>query len=318
MINRQSLIGVTSRTFSRSKVLRGELEKDFINVKYNEDGLHFDDQSLIKFLYDCEAAIVSEDNLSKAVIEELPNLKVVSKFGVGLDSINIDFLNKKGIKFCWKPGVNATSVAELALCYLILMLREAQQLNRNLIEGHWSKVKNSRELSEVTIGIIGFGHIGRTLASFLEPHKARLLVYDPYIKDDQKLKSHFEFLELDSLLKQSDAVTVHVPLSASTASMIGASEIKLMKRGSVLVNLSRGGIVDEDAVYAALQEQHLSGAAFDVFANEPGNNPKVSGNSKLVGMKNFFCTPHIAGTSKNASTALGLSTINGLIESIEP
>ena len=93
--------------------------------------------------------------MSKEVIDKLPNLKVVSKFGVGLDGIDVDSLTANAIKLAWKPGINATSVAELALCYLILMLREAQQLNRDLLSGTWSKVKNSRDLSEVTIGIIG-------------------------------------------------------------------------------------------------------------------------------------------------------------------
>ena len=310
MTTKESLIGVTSRTFSRSSDLRNKLEKHFSNIKYNQEGVHFDDESLISFLSDCEAAIVSEDNLTKEVIEKLPSLKIVSKFGVGLDSIDTDFLNKKGIKLCWKPGVNATSVAELALCYLILILREAQQLNRDLISGSWSKIKNSRDLSEVTIGIIGFGHIGQTLALYLEQHQSRVLAYDPILKSGEKLKFNVESVDLDSLLKKSDAITLHVPLSDNTLGMIGEREINLMKKNSVLVNLSRGGIVSEQAVYKALKAKHLAGAAFDVFDNEPNIDPK------LVAMKNFFSTPHIAGTSKNATIKLGLSAINGLIESI--
>ena len=310
MTTKESLIGVTSRTFSRSAALRNKLEKHFSNIKYNQEGVHFDDESLISFLSDCEAAIVSEDNLTKEVIEKLPSLKVVSKFGVGLDSIDTDFLNKKGIKLYWKPGVNASSVAELALCYLILILREAQQLNRDLISGSWSKIKNSRDLSEVTIGIIGFGHIGQILASYLERHQSRVLAYDPILKSGEKLKFNVKSVDLDSLLKESDAITLHVPLSDNTLGMIGESEINLMKKNTVLVNLSRGGIVSEQAVYKALKAKHLAGAAFDVFENEPNIDPK------LVAMKNFFSTPHIAGTSKNATIKLGLSAINGLIESI--
>ena len=311
MITKESMIGVTSRTFSRSKELRKTLDRNFMNVKYNENGIHFDDETLVSFLFDCEAAIVSGENLSREIIEQLPNLKILSKFGVGLDGIDVDFLKDKNIKLCWKPGINATSVAELALCYLILMLREAQQLNRDLLSGQWSKVTNSRDLSEVTIGIIGFGQIGRKLASFLESHQSRILVYDPFLEVNQELQSNIEFLDLDKLLKESDAITLHVPLSESTSRMIGEREIKLMKKGSVLINLSRGGIVSEDSVHKALGEGHLSGAAFDVFEDEPYNNPK------LVAMRNFFSTPHIAGTSKNASAQLGLSAINGLIESAD-
>ena len=311
MITRDSKLAVTSRTFSRSKELKDLLRKEFNNIKYNEDGIHFDDQNLITFLDDCEAAIVSGEKLSKEVIKKLPHLKIVSKFGVGLDGIDVDFLKEKGIKLSWKSGVNANSVAELTLCYLILMLREAQQLNRDLNAGHWSKVNNSRDLSEVTIGIIGFGQIGKTLATYLEYHKSRILAYDPFIKDDMKLESKVEFHELDSLLRQSDAVTLHVPLSDSTVEMIGDREIKLMKKNSVLLNLSRGGIVSEQAVYKALKTEHIAGAAFDVFEDEPNINPK------LVQLKNFFGTPHIAGTSKNSIHKLGLAAINGLVESID-
>ena len=311
MTTKESLIGVTSRTFSSSSDLRNKLEKHFSNVKYNKEGVHFDDESLISFLSNCEGAIVSEENLTKEVIEKLPSLKVVSKFGVGLDSIDTDFLNKKDIKLCWKPGVNATSVAELALCYLILTLREAHQLNRDLIAGRWSKTKNSRDLSEVTIGIIGFGYIGQTLASYLEQHQTKVLAYDPLLKNGEKLDFNVESVALGVLLKKSDAVTLHVPFTDKTVGMIGEHEISLMKKHSVLVNLSRGGIVSEQAVYKALQAKHLAGAAFDVFDNEPNID------SNLVAMNNFFSTPHVAGTSKNATMKLGLSAINGLIESID-
>ena len=249
--------------------------------------------------------------MSKEVIDKLPNLKVVSKFGVGLDGIDVDSLADNSIKLAWKPGINATSVAELALCYLILMLREAQQLNRDLLSGTWSKVKNSRDLSEVTIGIIGFGQIGKTLASFLDMHGSDILVFDPFIENIKHTNTNIELVDLECLLRKSDAITLHLPLSDLTKSMIGDREIKLMKQGSFLVNLSRGGIVCERAVASALKENHLGGAAFDVFENEPQNNPD------LVAMRNFFSTPHIAGTSRSASAKLGLSAIDGLLESIQ-
>ena len=130
MLNKESSIGVSSRSFCKSRSLRYALEKDFKNIIYNEDLLHFDEEGLINFLRDCQAAIISEDPLTASVIDELPALRIVCKFGVGLDNIDVEHLKRKNINLGWKPGLNASSVAELALSYIILMLREACQLNK--------------------------------------------------------------------------------------------------------------------------------------------------------------------------------------------
>ena len=310
MLTKDSLIGVTSRTFCRSKELRGLLELKFNNIKYNEEGAHFDETSLIDFLFECEGAIVSEDKITKRVIKKLPHLKILSKFGVGLDSIDIDSLNKHGVEFSWEPGVNAHSVAELALCYLILLLREACQLNRDLISGTWSKVSNSRDLSEVTVGVIGYGQVGRTLVSYLQPFRTNILIFDPLIDKNLLLPKGVKSVQFEELLQKSDAISIHVPLSKATKGLIGEKEISSLQQGSILVNLSRGGVVVEEAVYKGLTQGSLGGAAFDVFEQEPENNPK------LVKLKNFFCTPHIGGTSKKSSSLLGISAINGLSKKI--
>ena len=210
---------------------------------------------------------------------------------------------------CWKPGINANSVAELALSYLILMLREAYQLNRDLIKGKWGKVKNSRELCETTIGVMGYGEIGKRLVEFLEHHEANVIVYDPFVGDNPS--NNIKMVDLETLLIESDAVTLHLPLTPVTKCIIGYDELKMMKEGAILINLSRGGIVDEDALLRSLNEKHLGAAAFDVFEHEPMTK------SGLLKLSNFFSTPHIAGTSKKASRELGLSAINGLIENID-
>ena len=308
MLTRNSRICVTSRTFVKSKELRNLLEKEFDNITYNEEGIHFDEEGLIAFLEQCDGAIVSEDKISKLVIDRLPNLKIISKYGVGLDSIDLEYLKKKQVKLAWKSGINAYSVAELALSYLILMLRESSVLNNKLIEGKWEKAINGRDLSESTIGILGFGQIGRKLASFLEPHGSEIFTYDPFITDKTSLPNNVNFLDFDSLLEKVDALSVHVPLSDETRGLIDFQQINLMKENSVLINLSRGGVVNEEAVLRALKAGHLAGAAFDVFENEPGFN------KELVSLNNFFSTPHIAGTSRSSSLKLGLSSIQGLVE----
>ena len=253
MITNKSKIGVTSRTFSRSEDLRKNLENNFSNVKYNQDGIHFNENNLVSFLLDCEGAIISGEHLSRKVIDQLPNLRIVSKFGVGVDTIDVKYLQKKGIYFHWKPGTNANSVAELALSYIILMTREAQILNRELISGNWSKVKNSKELSELVIGIIGFGEIGRRLAQYLMAHKSDILVYDPYIKNLEPKSDTINLVSLNELLRKSDAVSLHLPLTNETEDLINKGKLKMMKKGSFLINLSRGGIVNEQDLIDALR-----------------------------------------------------------------
>ena len=300
-------IAVTSRTFSKSQSMRQELENFFPNVKYNEDGCHFDEESLTHFLSDCEGVILSEEKLSKSVIDNLPELKVVSKFGVGLDSIDVSYLKTKGISLNWKPGINASSVAELSICYLILILREAQILNKALVQGTWLKSTNSRNLSEVVIGILGYGQIGKELVKYLKPFNTKILVHDS-VEDSNLDISGIEFVSFEELIEKSDAISIHLPLNESTKGIISYEEIAKMKNDSVLINLSRGGIVDEAALFDGLSSQKLSGAALDVFLEEPSES------SKLFSLKNFYCTPHIAGTSISSSRALGLSAIEGLKE----
>ena len=315
MLTEDSLIGVSSRTFCKSKDLRKSLETKFKNIRYNDDLLHFDEKSLIDFFEGCEGVLISEDKITKAVIDELPKLKVISKFGVGLDSIDLDYIREKEITLGWKPGINSFSVAELALSYMIILLREAYFLNRCLLNSEWQKVRNSRDLSDLTIGIIGYGHIGKKLALFLEPFGSKILIYDPLIKPNKKLSNNVESSSFNNLLRNCDAVSIHVPLTKENHNLISEKELMMMKKDSVLINLSRGGVVNEHELFKALKNNHLSGAASDVFIGEPTNTTEFS--SELINLDNFFSTPHIAGTSNQTISKLGHSAIKFLIVECE-
>ena len=313
MLNKNSKIGVTSRTFCRSRAMRQELEKSFYEIKYNDKGSHFDEDSLIEFLNECDGAIISGEPLTKKVLRSLPNLKVISKFGVGVDNIDFDSVEDENKEFFFQPGVNANSVAELTLGYLIILLREAYVLNRGLISGNWGKVTSlSRELSESTVGIIGYGQIGKRLQKYLTSHQCEVIIYDPYLnKNTNEELSNKLVSTLDELLGQSDAVTLHLPLTNATENIINHKELKMMKRNSVLLNLSRGGLVSEDALYESLISGHLAGAALDVHIDEPRVN------NKLIQLPNVFLSPHIAGTSNKSSNDLGTSAIQGLLNYIK-
>lgn len=306
MLSKNSSIAVTSRSFSKNEELKRKLKSHFSNVKFNDSGANFSDDDLIKFLQNCEGAIVSEDNLNREVIEQLPHLKVVSKFGVGTDTIDMKYLKKKNIKFHWKPGLNSTSVAELTIGFLILTLRGAITANRKMLKGDWVKPTFSKELSEIKLGLIGYGNVGKKIADFLQVHKTKILVHDPYLKKDLILPKNLSRVTFKKILKDSDVVSLHLPLNSKTKNLIKKEEIDYMKKGAILLNLSRGGIVEENALIDALKKKKIAAAAFDVFDKEPKFN------KKLVNLDNFFSTPHIAGTSSSSTLKLGISAIEGL------
>ncbi len=312
MLTNKSKIGVSSRSFCRSRLLRNSLENYFNDIVYNQDLKHFSEDELINFFQECEAVIVSEDFISKKVIDSLPNLKILSKFGVGLDSIDTSHLKKKNILLGWSPGVNSAAVAQLALSYLILMLREAYFLNRKLLSNKWEKIRESRDMSGITIGIVGYGNVGKQLASYLKVFASDILVYDPLFEANEILSGGVKSVSFEEILNYSDAVSLHVPLTPKTKNLFRKEELNKMKKGSVLVNLSRGGVVQESALLEALKSGHLSGAASDVFENEPQNSNTF--HSELLDCTNFFSTPHIAGTTNQTVQALGEMAIKSLID----
>tara|TARA_A100001015_G_scaffold7320_1_gene9047 strand:- start:1201 stop:2151 length:951 start_codon:yes stop_codon:yes gene_type:complete len=312
MLNSNSNIAVSSRSFCRSVELRTRLDNVFNDVKYNDQLEHFNEESLIKFFSDAEAVIVSEDKISKNVIDALPNLRILAKFGVGLDSIDVEYLKEKNIILGWNPGINAEAVAQLSLSYIILMLREAYPLNRKLINNEWAKIKESRDMSGLTIGIVGYGNVGKKLASYLKIFDTDVIAYDPFLQQDRALSEGVKLVSFDEILNYSDALSLHVPLNEDTKNLFGKKEINKMKKGSVLVNLSRGGVVQETALLEALESGHLSGAASDVFEHEPENTNIF--HSTLLNNPNFFSTPHIAGTTNQTIQTLGENAIKSLTD----
>ena len=155
---------------------------------------------------------------------------MVSKFGVGTDTIDIKYLKKKNIKFHWKPGLNSTSVAELTIGFLILTLRGAITANKKMLKGDWVKPTFSKELSEIKLGLIGYGNVGKKIADFLQVHKTKILVHDPYLKKDLILPKNLSRVTFKKILKDSDVVSLHLPLNSKTKNLIKEEEINYMKK----------------------------------------------------------------------------------------
>lgn len=288
-------VAVTSRSFSQNTVLRDALLARFSHVSFNDSGKTLSGNELIAFMKDHAMAIVGLERFSKDVITALPSLKVISRFGVGTDTLDVAELKRREIRIAVTAGANKRAVAELVLAFAIMMLRYLPLANQTTRAGAW-KPYRGRELTGKTVGILGYGAIGRELAHMLQVFNCKILTYD--INND--------LLTLDALLRNADVVSVHLPLNAGTQLLLNAERLALLKANAVLINTSRGGIIDEHAVKCMLKSERLAGAAFDVFTSEPPSD------QELIALPNFFATPHIAGTTEEAVLAMGFAAIAGL------
>jgi phosphoglycerate dehydrogenase-like enzyme len=298
-------VAVTSRSFSRHATLRAELEARYANVTFNDQGRSLAGDALIEFLRGHERAITALERLDENVLAALPELKVIGKYGVGLDMIDLDAMTRHGKKLGWRGGVNKRSVAELVIAFAIACLRLVPQANSLVRDGKWQQF-TGRQLTGRRVGVIGCGHVGKDLTTLLRAFDCEVLAHDIREFPEFYAQWRVRSVGLERLLSESEIVTVHVPLDRSTANMLSAERLALMRPDAVLINAARGGIVDEAALAAMLKEGRLAAAAFDVFSTEPPQN------DELLTLPNFLATPHIGGSSEEAILAMGMAAIEGL------
>jgi phosphoglycerate dehydrogenase-like enzyme len=301
-------IAVTVNTFSKNKVLLNELKEYFPDFSKTEK--RYPKKELISALEFSDGAIIGMDEINENVLKYCKNLKVISKFGVGLDNINFEDCKKYGVEVKYFPGVNKRSVSELTLGFMLNLIKNSYQTSLQLKNGLWNK-KGGRTLSEKTIGIIGIGNVGKDLIKLLKPFNPKILVND--IRKDKEQRDFYKENNLietskQEIYKNSDVITLHTPLTKDTENLINKNSLSFMKPSSYLINTARGRIVNEEDLYNALKNKKISGAALDVYYEEP---PK---NKKLLVLENLICTPHIGGNSKEAVLAMGRASIKGLEE----
>jgi D-3-phosphoglycerate dehydrogenase len=227
-------------------------------------------------------------------------LKVIARTGVGVDPSRVDLEAAKELEI-WvtnMPGSNAVSVAELVFGQMIALVRHTHAANRSVKENRWSDYLNyiGTELAGKTIGIVGMGNIGARVAIRARAFEMNFLVHDPYIPESHVTALGGIWVGLHELLPQSDFVTLHCPLTAETRQMIGQRELSMMRPSAYLINAARGGIVDEEALYCALERKEIAGAALDVIANEPPDN-----NHPLFRLDDVLWTPHLGAVTLEAA-----------------
>lgn len=266
-----------------------------LEVHYNATGNAYCEQEFRTLAKDADAIIVGVDHMNREMMEGCPNLKVVCKFGVGTDNIDIDYAKENHIYVGRCVGSNSKSVAEHVIAMMFAEAKNLYPTIRNVKQLGWQK-PTGRELSEKKIGIIGFGMIGKYLADFAYGLGMKILAYDAFeIPKDEAKKHHTTSTSLEEIYTTCDYISVHVPLMKSTKHMISHEQFNQMKPSACIVNAARGGIVDEEALYEALVNKKIRSACFDVYSSEP---PKED--DKLLKLDNFLLTPHTAARSIEA------------------
>jgi D-3-phosphoglycerate dehydrogenase len=252
--------------------------------------------------------IRSATKVTADVLEAAKNLKVIGRAGIGLDNVDIPAASQRGIVVMNTPEGNTITTAEHTVAMIMALSRNIPQATASLKDGKWEKKKlQGRELYNKTLGLIGAGKIGSIVAERAKGMKMKVIAYDPFIKPETLEKLDMEPVTLDELLQRANYISIHTPRTEETINMINGDTIAKMKKGAMLINCARGGIVNEDDLYEALKSGHLGGAALDVFGTEP------PGNIKLMSLPNFVCTPHLGASTREAQDNVAVDVAEQIV-----
>ena len=260
-------------------------------------------EELARAIAGFDAVIVrSATRITREALAYADRLKVIGRAGVGVDNIDVEAATERGVAVLNAPSGNTISAAELTMALLLALVRRIPAADRSMKAGEWDRKSFSGiELYGKTLGLIGAGRIGREVAKRARAFEMRVIAYDPYLTEEQARALDIERASLDEVLRRADVVSLHVPLTETTAGMINEAALAKMKPGALLVNAARGGVVDEDAVYRFLQEGRLGGAAFDVYEEEP-----LPADHPLRKLNNVVLTPHLGASTEEAQRNVAL------------
>jgi D-3-phosphoglycerate dehydrogenase len=302
---------ITSTSFNKVDPLpRERLLRYGCEIVENPFNRPLKEGDLIPLLADADGVIAGLDEYSRKAIFSSKMLKVISRYGVGIDNIDLQAARERGIIVVNTPEVNTQAVADLAFGLLLAVCRKIAQAHFSTQNGSWKRLVG-RGVYKKSIGIIGLGRIGKAVAERARGFSMEILAHD--VKQDesfcQSLGIHF--LPLHELLAKADFVTLHCDLNPGSKGIIGARELALMKKTAYLVNTARGGLIDENALFDALRDKRIAGAALDAFQNEPPFG------SPLLTLDNIVTTPHIGSYTHEALLDMGLIAVDNLIQNLE-
>ena len=263
------------------------------------------DKDLANHIKDCEIVVIrSATKLTKEVLDKAEQLKIIARCGVGIDNVDLDFAKSKNIFVTNSPSANLISVVELTVALIISVSRKLSLADSHLKKGDWNRSQFlGYELYGKTLGIVGFGKAGRLVAERMKSFGMSIVFYDPYVTD---WNGSEESIKLDDLLRTADVVTIHVIKTKDTENLISKDMLDLLKPSSIIVNTSRGGVLDEDYLFELLESDKIFGAGLDVYSNEPPKNV-----DRYNGL-NLVTTPHIGASTNEAQLKAGLETIENI------
>ena len=268
-----------------------------------------DAEALRAAVAECDALVVrSETKVTASLMDAAPHLRAVGRAGVGVDNIDVAAATARGIVVMNAPDGNTMTTAEHTVALLLALARRVPQASASLKDGRWERKRFvGVELRGKTLGIVGLGRIGRVVASRAQGFEMKVVAFDPFVAPEQARDFDWEMLPLNEVLARADFLTVHTPLTAETRGLIGAREFARMKQGVRVINCARGGLIDERALYEAIKEGRVAGAALDVFEQEPpgADNP-------LLSLEEVIVTPHLGASTKEAQEGVALTVAEQL------
>jgi phosphoglycerate dehydrogenase-like enzyme len=294
-------VAVSARAFRQVPGEHQELLREAgLRLRFPDADGPLGETELADLVRGCWGLIVGVDPVTPAVLDAGP-LRVVVRFGSGTDNIDLAAAEDRGVKVAATPGANARSVAELAVGLLLALARHLVRHDREVRSGSWSR-HTGVELAGRRLGIVGYGAVGRQVAGIARAIGMEVVATDPFVTE-----ADLPLLDLATLLASSDAVTLHAPLTEATRGLVGAAELARMRPHALLVNTSRGGLVDERALAEALAADRIGGAAFDAFDREPPEG------SPLLAFDNFIASPHAGAATAQAATRAGIAAARELL-----
>jgi D-3-phosphoglycerate dehydrogenase len=301
------LITATSFKSDHPSPVLEKLRQFADELVFNPLGRPLGEDELISPLQGCDGYIAGLDFISKKVIDASGALKVISRYGAGVDRVDLAAAKAKGIPVCNTPGANAQAVADLAMGLMLAVARKIPMLDRKTREGQWVR-SNGTELFGKTLGVLGLGAVGKAVTRRAKGFSMRVLAYDPFINKQYAEEQDIIVADFDSLVKESDIITLHLPLDQKTRHIINAGVMTRMKRGVILINTARGGLIDEEAANELLRSGHIGGLGLDAYEEEPPER------SPLFELDNVVLTPHTASHTSEATVNMAAMSVQNLID----
>jgi D-3-phosphoglycerate dehydrogenase / 2-oxoglutarate reductase len=301
---------VSSRSFGKTDSGAKEiLQKEGLELIKNPFGRKMTEKEIIEVGEGVVGIIAGTEKITKKILSDLKKIKVISRYGIGMDNIDVQEAQKRGILIYNTPISPIKGVAELTISLMLNELKKINILDKRLKNGEW-KPEMGKLLESKTVGIIGLGNIGKCVTEYLKPFKTKIIAYDTTVDKESCIKNNIKMISFKELLQYSDIITIHVPLTDKTYHMIGKKEFDIMKDSAIIINTSRGGIIKEDELYNAIKEKRIAGAAIDVFENEPNVG-------KLKDLDGIIITPHIATYTFETRKQMEIETTKNLIDGLK-